>query len=486
MVPFFHMQDRLFEESTFPRALPWQKFQRPLVFAPHPDDEVFGCGGLLALWASVGVRAKVIVLTSGQAQGIGSQRQSESRAAASVLGHEVAFWDLPDRGVRCSQVFMHRLSSTIQAADADLVLVPALHEPHPDHQATSLAVLWSLSLLPSPVDLCFYESGTALVHCTHLVDISAVEDRKLRAMQAFASQEQSQPYASRITALNHFRALTLGPTVHSAEGFHWVNLAGSDWACMLPALDPLFLHARGQAVIPSDLPLVSVLLPTHGSQHLEQAVASVRAQTYPRIELLVTACTPETSMPVWWNTLAALLPTRWLESDTPRTPTQAVHTALANATGSLCLCLDEREFLAPDHIDSLVHALLDTPGAQAAYSTTEAGNGSTLPSPMHVVLFARSLHEALNVTPSTPGFEQDFWLRISMCTRADFAETSVSTLSRSKTPPTALQATASDPHPDTNELAQIRAQLHAIETSRAWRLIQRLRHLKNRLTRALS
>lgn len=477
------MQDRLFEEYTFPRALPWQQFQRPLVLAPHPDDEVFGCGGLLALWAGMGVRAQVIVLTSGQAQGTGAQRQTESRTTAALLGYDVCFWDLPDRGVRCSQALIQRLAHSVQACAADLVLVPALHEPHPDHQATALAMLWSMSLLSSPVDLCFYESGGALVHCTHLVDISSVEQRKCQAMQAFTSQEDVQPYASRITALNHFRALTLGPKVHAAEGFHWVNLAGSGWSAMLPALDPLFLHARGQAVTPTDLPLVSVLLPSLDCVRLEQAVASVRAQSYPRIELQVAACTPRIPPPVWWETLATILPAQWLSCEAPRTPAQASHAALLAANGSLCLFLDEQDCLAPGHIDALVRALRRTPGARAAH-TSSAPDGappwhSAPQLPVHTVLFERSLYDTADIDPHAHLSVQEIWESISPHTRFATAMES----------PTAFPSASDLMLPTVSiiqELAQARAQLHAIHTSRAWRLVQRLRRLKTLFTKVPS
>lgn len=480
------MQDRLFEECTFPRALPWQQFQRPLVLAPHPDDEVFGCGGLLALWAGVGVRAQVIVLTSGQAQGVGVQRQAESRTAAALLGHEISFWDLHDRGVRCSQALMQRLSQSIQTHAADLVLAPALHEPHPDHQATALAMLWSLALLPSPVDLCFYESGTALVHCTHLVDISSVEQRKHQAMQAFASQEDAQPYASRIAALNHFRALTLGPQAHAAEGFHWVNLAGSGWAAMLPALDPLFLHARDQAVIPTDLPLVSVLVPSLGSARLEQAVASVRAQSYPRIELRVAACIPEATSPVWWDALAPLIPAQWLDCDTPRTPAQASDAALRTANGSLCLWLDEQNSLAPGHIESLVHALRNTPGARAAHTPTIPGGvppwQSVPPLPTHAMLFERSLFSAAAIDLHAALSVQDVWESVHSYARFATVMGSAITFAGASVP--------SNPSPPdaqiAQELVQIRAELHAIQASRAWRLVQRLRRFKTMFTKVPS
>ena len=36
-----------------------------LVFAPHPDDEVFGCGGAIALHAQAGHPVRVVLLTAG-------------------------------------------------------------------------------------------------------------------------------------------------------------------------------------------------------------------------------------------------------------------------------------------------------------------------------------------------------------------------------------------------------------------------------------
>ena len=37
-----------------------------IVFAPHPDDEVFGCGGAIALHVQAGHAVHVILLTSGE------------------------------------------------------------------------------------------------------------------------------------------------------------------------------------------------------------------------------------------------------------------------------------------------------------------------------------------------------------------------------------------------------------------------------------
>ena len=36
-----------------------------LIFAPHPDDEILGCGGYMALCADRGDEVTVVVVTSG-------------------------------------------------------------------------------------------------------------------------------------------------------------------------------------------------------------------------------------------------------------------------------------------------------------------------------------------------------------------------------------------------------------------------------------
>ena len=51
----------LYPALSDPSLLP----SRTLVFAPHADDEVFGCGGLLAYLAERGGAIRIVILTDG-------------------------------------------------------------------------------------------------------------------------------------------------------------------------------------------------------------------------------------------------------------------------------------------------------------------------------------------------------------------------------------------------------------------------------------
>lgn len=64
-----------------------------LVVAPHPDDEVLGCGGSIANHADRGHRVQVLYLSSGEhgsptlpPEQCGPRREQEAAAAAGVRG----------------------------------------------------------------------------------------------------------------------------------------------------------------------------------------------------------------------------------------------------------------------------------------------------------------------------------------------------------------------------------------------------------------
>lgn len=71
--------------------------ERVLVIAPHPDDEVLGCGGTIAKLAAGGHDIRIAYLTSGESGSdsipeaqLGPMREDEARAAISALGADPA------------------------------------------------------------------------------------------------------------------------------------------------------------------------------------------------------------------------------------------------------------------------------------------------------------------------------------------------------------------------------------------------------------
>ena len=196
-----------------------------LVLAPHPDDEVFGCGGAIALHVKNGHRVCVVILTDGALYADSDVRQRESVAAAQLLGYGTPeFWGFPDGGMCYSDELAQRLADRIAQCGADLVYAPSPLEYHPDHQQTQLLAAEAVRRSAPDVRLACYEVGAPL-RPNVLLDITAELETKEAAMRCFASQQEHQNYLGHIQALNFYRTYTLGAEVKSAEAF-WVVPAG--------------------------------------------------------------------------------------------------------------------------------------------------------------------------------------------------------------------------------------------------------------------
>lgn len=124
---------------------------RVVVLAPHPDDEVLGVGGLLALLAAGGSEITVVAVTDGEASHPGSptlspsdlviRRADERTAALRRLGLaacSVRRLGLSDGGVAGSE---HVLTAEMTAMldPTDWVLATWAGDGHPDHEATGRA-----------------------------------------------------------------------------------------------------------------------------------------------------------------------------------------------------------------------------------------------------------------------------------------------------------------------------------------------------------
>ncbi|MET9256505.1 PIG-L family deacetylase [Streptomyces sp. NPDC003717] len=126
---------------------------RVVVAAAHPDDEVLGAGGALALLAAAGVALTVVSVTDGEGSHPGSTRMTPDRLAAvrarelrdalDELGArdaEIVRLRLPDTGVADHE---ERLTGELSRllAGAALCLAPWTGDVHGDHEAVGRAAL---------------------------------------------------------------------------------------------------------------------------------------------------------------------------------------------------------------------------------------------------------------------------------------------------------------------------------------------------------
>lgn len=165
--------------------------RRVLVFAPHPDDEVLGCGGLLATLAARGAEVRVVVVSDGARGGSGddlaARRAAESRAAGALLGvREHVFLGLADGALGAVHDLVARLRAELDAFAPELVLVPGGGEPHADHRAVSRAAASALARGPERTVLFYGVDAVLAAGERH--DVSAVWPAVRAALACFATQ----------------------------------------------------------------------------------------------------------------------------------------------------------------------------------------------------------------------------------------------------------------------------------------------------------
>ena len=119
---------------------------RVLVIAPHPDDEVLGCGGVIARLVDAGRAPRVVILSKGEGShagccGVSAEELKENRhgltlKAAEILGlpaENVTVLDCHDGKLRGDLAEIGKLKDIIGECRPDTILVPHNGEGWNDH-----------------------------------------------------------------------------------------------------------------------------------------------------------------------------------------------------------------------------------------------------------------------------------------------------------------------------------------------------------------
>jgi LmbE family N-acetylglucosaminyl deacetylase len=140
-----------------------------LIIAPHPDDEVLGCGGLISLKRKSNVEVSVAFVTAGEAAhdkccsadrgGIAAKRRALAEEALAVLGatRPAIYWlGFPDEVAPLPQddafeSMVGAIARCIEASGANQVFVPHYYDAHRDHMAVSLATIKAIERRPLSV-----------------------------------------------------------------------------------------------------------------------------------------------------------------------------------------------------------------------------------------------------------------------------------------------------------------------------------------------
>jgi LmbE family N-acetylglucosaminyl deacetylase len=408
--------------------------ERLLVLAPHPDDEVIGCGGLVALHLREGRPVHVVVATDGAQAGDAAQREAESRAALALLGDAtIEFLRFPDRELSDERELDDRIAAILREWKPDLIAVPSPLEIHPDHIALSRAFCDLIARDPSlfadlaVARIAFYEVSAPL-RPNALVDITSVADAKYAAIAAHVSQAAMRDYTSYARGLNVWRTMTLPPDVKFAEAY---------WMTWLPSLRTMPFSALREAMGPTRIEIVAEPLPISVVVRtkdrpalLAEAIASIRATGYPAEIVVVNdgGARPNIDR------------VTLVEHATSRGRSEAANAGVRAAKNDYISFLDDDDLYYPEHLATLVSASRVS-NAAAWYSDAVSAfiNGESREPmrlyahdfdrelllvdnyiPLPTLLFRRS--DFLDLSGFDPGFDlfEDWDFLIRLAQRGDF------------------------------------------------------------------
>ena len=218
--------------------------ERAIVVGAHPDDEVLGCGGLVARLVAEGAQVRVLIVCGATTsrreveEPGGGERLAESERAMAVLGiSRVERFEQPDN--RLDTVPLLDLIQSIERAglawEPDLILT---HEPtdlNVDHRIAHQAAITAFRPLPGrkpmriwafevPGSSAWQDPALSAFQPSVYVDIEGHLEVKLRAMQCYVSELREPPHPrslAGIETLARWRGQQMGRG--AAEAFHLVR-----------------------------------------------------------------------------------------------------------------------------------------------------------------------------------------------------------------------------------------------------------------------
>ncbi len=275
-----------------PASLP----DRVLVVAPHPDDEVMGAGGMLALHAALGHQVRVVVLTDGSSgdpeaklADLVSTRVQESLRAGEQLGiHDYRFLDFKDGALGEADGLVERLRKEIEEFDPGLIYAPSPQELHPDHRAASRGLIAALGAGPERRVFLYGVNSQAVAGI--MFDVTAVYDKKRAAIRAFESQLAYMPLVTKGEAVDGARTVNVeDPAVEYIEGF--LDLPSGRLAPYERAVFRLLHLVQGaepSVAAAMGLPQCTAVISTWNKVDvLRENLDSLRAQSLPFSQIIV-------------------------------------------------------------------------------------------------------------------------------------------------------------------------------------------------------
>lgn len=189
-----------------------------LVIAPHPDDEVIGCGGIIAKYSS---QIDVLCINSSgvkyewnveSAEEIAQIRCDEfykvMKLARINKSYIAKIWGIPPmfEDIRSN---INNYLKNINLKDYEVIFIPHQFDGHREHRFVGNYLVKKLlkkNGFKKDLKIARYEVWGTLQAPNYYEDITTFVDKKRELIDLYVSRNKAH-YADRILALNYYRAI---------------------------------------------------------------------------------------------------------------------------------------------------------------------------------------------------------------------------------------------------------------------------------------
>lgn len=184
-----------------------------LVIAPHPDDEVLGCGGTILKAKTHGLEVTVVYLTSGDKDN--KIREKEAETVCEFLNINNHHFLRLGKKLELNLSNIQKLVDTLLLTSPDFIFIPHAQEGDVDHECAhnlSIQACWRYNeKSKNKVKyILSYEVHRPMNSYQISEDISNYMDSKIKALRMYGSQISKTRFDLAIAGLNQYRGLMHG------------------------------------------------------------------------------------------------------------------------------------------------------------------------------------------------------------------------------------------------------------------------------------
>ncbi|MGM0635481.1 MAG: PIG-L deacetylase family protein [Bacteroidota bacterium] len=204
-----------YKENLVIQEVNLNQFDKVTVIAPHQDDEVIGCGGLLSALKNQNKKIDLIFLTDGRPstkeyQSMVNTRNKEALEVGGKLGADVYFIDVDNVSLDFKEEHFAKLKNILDINNSTIFMPWALDAP-PKHRLCNAFIneFFKKVKLPNYKQLFNYQVHTSLVPNLYF-DYTSIKDEKKYLIDIYKSQLEYQNYKHLSLSLDGWNSRLLG------------------------------------------------------------------------------------------------------------------------------------------------------------------------------------------------------------------------------------------------------------------------------------